>query len=128
MYESPSNFSHSELSHRFRSLHGDSQIVRYDTKAQKLYNRYQNVRTSTFIFCLFSVDPFQMIMFVWAIVSELLFYECCYPCLKNVFLLKIVYHACICILPSSWDKKDYIGSKYFSIFPIKLCFCYYIDN
>ena len=40
------------------------------------------VSTYTFIFCLFSSDTLQVLMFVCPTALELCFYGCCHTCLR----------------------------------------------
>ena len=43
-------------------------------------NYLQFCLAHTFIFCLFSSDTLQVLMFVCPTVQELCFYGCCHPC------------------------------------------------
>ena len=49
------------------------------------YNKftYNFVSTYTFIFCLFSSDTLQVLMFVCDTISEHRFYGCGYPCFQK---------------------------------------------
>ena len=62
----------------------------YVLKQYSLFKKFCKF-TYNFIFCIFSSNTLQELMFVCLIVSEIRFYGCCHPCLCCTLLLSTLY-------------------------------------